>query len=592
MMHGRLADIALVLVLSIVGLVGAETRSYATGDSISVYVNKVGPYNNPTETYPYYSLPYCAPPPDQLVAKRENLGEVMSGDTLMSSLFQMKFRVDQTSRMCTAALDAAKIGKFRNAIMNEYFFEMYIDDLPLWSFVGRHIPATVFSRQVSRCFLLTHFDFKIGYNGDRVVEVNMSADASRQVELPEGKPGEQVQPISVDFTYSVSWKQSSIPYAQRMEKYLRYSFFGHELEIHWIGIVNSFIFVISLTTVLAYIMIRILRRDYQKLEEQDDEEDTGWKLLHGDVFRFPSHTSVLSAMLGVGAQLLCLALLLLLLAVMGMFYPSNRGALYVAAVVCYSLTAGIAGFISARWYKRMAGQRWARNILLTGGMVSLPVAAMFLVLNAIAASYGATSALPFGTIALIALIGLTVTLPLTLIGGILGKNSNATFDAPCRTRTVPGIIPPVPWYRRTGPQVIMAGFLPFSSIYIELYYIYSSLWGRHLYTLFGILLLVFLILLVVTACVTIMHTYFQLSAEDYRWWWASFFYGGSTGLFMYAYCFAFYFSRSSMSGILQTSFFFGWMLVACYFFVLMLGAVGFYSAMFFVRKIYAAVKPD
>ena len=39
-------------------------------------------------------------------------------------------------------------------------------------------------------------------------------------------------------------------------------------------------------------------------------------------------------------------------------------------------------------------------------------------------------------------------------------------------------MPPLPWYRTTVPQMLMAGFLPFSAIYIELYYIFASVWGH------------------------------------------------------------------------------------------------------------------
>ena len=43
----------------------------------------------------------------------------------------------------------------------------------------------------------------------------------------------------------------------------------------------------------------------------------------------------------------------------------------------------------------------------------------------------------------------------------------------------------------------MAGFLPFSAIYIELHYIFASLWGHKIYTLFGILFLAFIMLIIV-----------------------------------------------------------------------------------------------
>ena len=69
-------------------------------------------------------------------------------------------------------------------------------------------------------------------------------------------------------------------------------------------------------------------------------------------------------------------------------------------------------------------------------------------------------------------------------------------------------------------------FIFFSAISVEMYYIFSTLWGREQYTLYGILGVVFVILLSVTACVSVALTYFQLAAEDYRWWWRSIFSAG------------------------------------------------------------------
>jgi hypothetical protein len=37
--------------------------------------------------------------------------------------------------------------------------------------------------------------------------------------------------------------------------------------------------------------------------------------------------------------------------------------------------------------------------------------------------------------------------------------------------------------------------------------------------------------------------------------------GGSTALFVYGYCFYYYYARSGMSGFMQTSFFFGYNLM-------------------------------
>lgn len=50
--------------------------------------------------------------------------------------------------------------------------------------------------------------------------------------------------------------------------------------------------------------------------------------------------------------------------------------------------------------------------------------------------------------------------------------------------------------------------------------------------------------------------------------------------------------RSSMSGGLQASFFFGYMLIVSLAFSLIMGTIGFMSSLPFVRYIYASIKSD
>ncbi len=75
-----------------------------------------------------------------------------------------------------------------------------------------------------------------------------------------------------------------------------------------------------------------------------------------------------------------------------------------------------------------------------------------------------------------------------------------------------------------------------------------------------------------------------------RWWWRSLIFGGATGFFVFFYCFNFYFTRSSMTGSIQTLFFFGYMGIVSYGFFLMLASVGFYSSLVFVKYVYGSIK--
>lgn len=202
------------------------------------------------------------------------------------------------------------------------------------------------------------------------------------------------------------------------------------------------------------------------------------------------------------------------------------------------------------------------------------------------------AALPAGWIFIIIFTWAVVTVPLTVFMGVTGKNSAGDFYAPCRTNKYPREVPDLPWYRGTAAQMAMAGFLPFSAIYVELYYIFESVWGHRVVVIWSILCIVMAILLVTVAFITVALVYFQLAVEDHRWWWRSFLCGGSTGAFVFAYCVYYYVFRSTMTGLLQTSFFFGYMAVACYALFLMLGTVGFRASLMFVRRIYYEIKAE
>lgn len=64
---------------------------YQDGDPVTLWVNKVGPYNNPQETYNYYTLPFCRPP-GNAGHKWGGLGEVLGGNELIDSQIDIKFK--------------------------------------------------------------------------------------------------------------------------------------------------------------------------------------------------------------------------------------------------------------------------------------------------------------------------------------------------------------------------------------------------------------------------------------------------------------------------------------------------------------------
>ena len=469
---------------------------------------------------------------------------------------------------------------------------MLIEDLPVHGFIGFEDPP---EGPYKRTYLFTHMDFSISKNRNRIIQVNISSYTDRVVELTEGTL------LDFNFTYSVTWSNTSFPYHHRYDLY-KDTFFGKEMEIHWLSIMNSLVLVVLLTGFLAIIVMRILKNDFNRYESSTSksregasktpDEDYGWKLVHHDVFRFPSSKTLFCAFYGLGCQFFATALGVILLSLTGLFHPEMGGAVYTSAIVLYALSSGIGGFFAARLFQQMGGVKWSWTIILTATLFAIPFGLIFFWVNTIAAAKGSTMSIPFWTIVEVLMIHVIVGVPLYLIGGIIGRRTTGSFYAPCRTANAVREIPPTPWYRTLPFQMAAAGFLPFSAIYIEMFYIFEALWGHSYYSLYGILFLVFIILIVVTASITTAVTYFQLSLEDHRWWWKSFLCGGSASFFVFAYSWYYYSARSAMSGILQGSYFFGYTFLACFGFFLMLGTVGFSSSLIFVRYIYEQLKAE
>eukprot|EP01116_Phalansterium_solitarium_P004252 TRINITY_DN151_c0_g1_i1.p1 TRINITY_DN151_c0_g1~~TRINITY_DN151_c0_g1_i1.p1 ORF type:complete len:593 (+),score=230.48 TRINITY_DN151_c0_g1_i1:180-1958(+) len=587
------ACVVLVLALCVLSAFGADDKKkkkkhhFEKEQEVPFFVNKIGPYSNPTETYEFYDLPFCRP--NEVQHKHHSLGDDFTGDHHMGALYDIRFEVPtHWAPLCKVHLMPDGVKKFKDAIDKYYYFEMTYDDLPLRGFIGTIDQELKNGEEIKHYYLFKHLHFHILFNGDQVIYVNVTADPHKLEELRD-------EEMTVEFSYSASWEETEWLFKDRYKLY-EDNFFNKGLEIHWLSIMNSVVLVLLLTGFLAIIIMRILKSDYSRYaraeDEEDDQEDYGWKLIHGEVFRFPPFKSAFTAFIGLGAQCLVILFGIMVLALAGLFRPNSGGAMFTACVILYAITSGVAGYVSGVYYKQFEGDKWSWNLVLVATLFTGPFVVVFSFVNTIAIFYHATAAVPIGTIFIVLAMLLFVGFPLTLLGGIAGKRTAGEFKAPCRTKNFAREIPPIAIYRSLPAQMIMSGFLPFSAIYIELFYIYSSVWGHSSYQLFGILTIVFIILLIVTACITVALTYFQLSMEDYRWWWNSFLTGGSTGLFIYAYSIFYYIWRSNMTGFLQASFYFAYMGVVCYFFFVMLGTVGFLSSLTFVRRIYQNLKCD
>ncbi|KAL0927063.1 hypothetical protein M5K25_001218 [Dendrobium thyrsiflorum] len=577
------AGLAIFILTAAPASASESDHKYQPDDTVTLWVNKVGPYNNPQETYNYYSLPFCQPaenPPH----KWGGLGEVLGGNELIDSQIELKFQknVDKGS-ICSLELNDDKVKLFKYAIESSYWFEFFIDDLPLWAFVGE-----TGKTDENKHYLFTNKNIVVKYNRDQIIYVNITQETPKLLE--HGK--------TLEMTYSVKWIATNVTFAHRFDAYLDYPFFEH--QIHWFSIFNSFMMVIFLTGLVSMILMRTLRNDYAKYAREDDDletlerdvsEDSGWKLIHGDVFRPVRNLALLSAVVGTGAQLALLVLLVILLAIIGMLYV-GRGAIHTTFILCYAFTSFISGYVSGGLYSRNGGKSWIKSMILTASLFPFLCFGIGFALNTIAIFYGSLAAIPFGTMVVVLIIWAFISFPLTLLGTVVGRNWSGAPSNPCRVKTIPRPIPEKKWYLTPFVVSLMGGLLPFGSIFIEMYFVFTSFWNYKVYYVYGFMLLVFLILNIVAVCVTIVGTYFLLNAENYHWQWTSFFSAASTAAYVYLYSIYYYYVKTKMSGFFQTTFYFGYTLMFCLGLGILCGAVGFLGSSLFVRRIYRNIKCD
>lgn len=224
--------------------------------------------------------------------------------------------------------------------------------------------------------------------------------------IPEDDDDDDGATLDIPYTYSVYFREEiKVEWTNRWDLYFTNQ--GEGSMTHWLAIINS----LTISTVLGVTVFVIWSRTVQgdikgrgdgamedrKLKVQsrrkrsgekkseglldnadvehdadmssDDEpfEDTsGWKLLHGDVFRVPAYSGLLAPLVGSGMQLLFMATGLLVLSCLGILNPSFRGGFVSVGMGLFVFAGVFSGYFSGRLYKTFGGSGWRKNTLIVG----------------------------------------------------------------------------------------------------------------------------------------------------------------------------------------------------------------------------------
>lgn len=622
-------------------------------NDILVYVNKLNSVQN-LIPYEYSSFGFCAnngsdPSPV------ENLGQVVFGDRIHPSPYKFEFGEDkQCVAVCKKrykkdnAESMKKLEFLKKGISANYQHHWIIDNMPVtWCYdvadstsrfcvpefpIGCYVTkqgqpkdACVISNiyfEVDTFYVFNHVDIIIEYTDGEDDKWNNSRLLSARV-VPtsidhqehngyvdcatyktKSLKGDVDANVDIHYTYSVKFVLNrSNKWHSRWDYVLEHML---HTRIHWISIINSLIILLFLSGMIAMIMLRPLNRDIYRCHllidsKEKTQDEFGWKLVHGDLFRPPKASIFLSVCVGLGAQIGVVFFVTVVIACFGLLSPANRGALATCVLVLFPCLASVGGYVSARIYKLVGGENWKANAILTSFLFQGLIFGVFFILNLILWKKQSSAAIPYLTLLIMLALWFGVSVPLTFIGSYFGcKNSQATeiqkneiskehceqeMEVSAATNQKSKGISLRSIFTKPVSCFIIGGTLPFGCVFIHLFFIMNSLWNHQIYYMFGFLLLVYIILVIICSETTILLCYFHLCNEEYKWWWRSFFTSGFTGVYVFIYSIHYFVTKMAITGVASTVLYFGYSFIMALLFSLFTGSIGFLACFYFVHKL-------
>ncbi|KAH9577531.1 Nonaspanin (TM9SF) [Trypanosoma melophagium] len=594
--------------------------SYQIGTEIPITVNSLTSQKG-LLPFDFYSVKTCQPDKQRMHDEqvKENLGEIILGNRILPSEYSVTVGKNISCQfVCTVNYGKKDMKKLSKLIDQYYRAHMFLAGFPLLEKsrlssvnrrprLGYRLGVSKRASMLSKVIVNNHLHFTVtyvpfdagGYSITGFYVTPSSVKSSTGCPPTTSVPADTPEPFTSDdtditYSYSVSWEMDNDE-SILMTRWDLYARAGRSATKrgHWMAILNSLALLSFLGILVMIVLTRTVRKDlliYGDADiSEDAQEESGWKLVRGDVFRTPPYSLIFTAFVSTGSQMVLMAFVTVLLAFLGVLHPSQRGNLLTSLIIFFCFASCISGYVAGRMLKFFRKQSWKNGfaaVTLVPGSLLLG----YLFTNFISWTKHASTALPFGTLVGVLLLWVAVPIPLAFLGLSAGFHAEV-LSVPTKVGSIPRIVTERSLKKRCL-YVLGGGLVPFTAAFVEVVYILGSFWKGEPFHYFGFLVGIGAVIAFICAEVAVVVTYTMLSEEDYQWWWGSFLSSGSCGLYFFGYSLVYLFSVLEIRQILSMVLFCLYTTGVSLLIGILMGTMGFLASAFFVRTIYGAIKAD
>lgn len=605
---------------------------YSFGDPLELLVNKVE--SEITQIpYGYYDLPFTCPPTPEKKPLHLSLNEVIRGDRKWQSDYKLQVGQDSPCEaLCARKTTREGLRRAKELIQQGYVVQWMVDEeLPASTtfistidnkkYYASGFPLGFVDPETGRVYLNNHVMIVIRYHvvepgkmtivGFEVYPKSVSdyhcPGASKdyaQFDITD-EPLEDITLIPV--TYSVYWREEfEVEWSQRWSLFLNSGELseGTSATFHWMALANSVGIVLLVTFIVVVNLVMIFRSqpedDYELYNETDERAifAVASKWLRKGQTR-PTSMNRLIVCVSMGVQVMFMILGPLAISLSLNRLHNIRNSVLTIAILCFVAGAFMASFIGT-WLK-MNHSKGIHDLsyspifaVVCGSTLPVLMTVITLLLNCVIWAMDFTNAYPFGTIVLFASWYTLICIVLSLLGG----SAAAKMPRSSRNDKTPSFVAKEGIsrgrdYRFLIVGGLISGLLPFIIIYVELEYVYKSVWLEKttIYYLYSFLFANILLLCIVVceisllACLVMMKLNHKL-ASDHHWRWRCFFISTGSAWYMELYSLYYIFCILNMRGVSSA------FISVCYSVIfnmlcgLATGSLGYLTSSWFVNKVY------